>query len=429
MTTLKFKLYRRLIEALLSWIICINATAQNNTSYSSNTIPINGSFSIGLGLETLTNNNGFSNTAVGHRSLRFNTTGRNNIAIGSNALFNNVDGNGLVAIGDSALFNQNGGMGYNTAIGYKSLFSNTYGMANTAIGYGSLQSNTMGIANTANGVEALYYNTYGNGNTANGSSAIFYNTTGNFNTANGYLTLFSNTSGSNNTANGYVSLYWNTTGINNTSNGMGSLRFNSTGSNNTANGAFVLWKNTTGNNNTALGDSAGYHSLGSGNIYIGHKAGALETGNNKLYIGNNENKSILYGDISTGQVLLGKPDATGYAFKGNRTLNVMGGIIADSVRVALIGEWADYVFEKDYPLLSPEALAAFIKNNKHLPGIPTAKEVSAEGIQLAELSTKLLEKIEELTLYMLRQQEEINNARKEINALKDYIKKTDTGNK
>jgi hypothetical protein len=64
-----------------------------------------------------------------------------------------------------------------------------------------------------------------------------------------------------------------------------------------------------------------------------------------------------------------------------------------------------------------------------LPGIPTAQEVASEGIQMAQLSTKLLEKIEELTLYMLRQQEEINDARKEIESLKAYIKKNEVSNK
>jgi hypothetical protein len=191
----------------------------------------------------------------------------------------------------------------------------------------------------------------------------------------------------------------------------------------------ALWSNISGSNNIALGDSAGFSSLGSGNIFIGHKAGASETASNKLYIGNNFNKVILYGDISSGQVLLGKADATGYAFKGSRTLNVLGGILADSVRVALSGDWADYVFEADYPLLSPDALSTYIKSNKHLPGIPTAQEVASEGIQMAQLSTKLLEKIEELTLYMLRQQEEINDARKEIESLKAYIKKNEVSNK
>jgi hypothetical protein len=279
--------------------------------------------------------------------------------------------------------------GQNTSYNDNSL--NIGGTNSVGIGSGALNVNTGG-SNTAIGFQALRFNTTGSSNTANGRSALSSNTTGDNNTANGRSALFSNNTGNTNTANGRFALF-----------------FNTTGSNNTANGDRALQTNTTGFNNIAMGDSAGFASLGSGNIYIGHRSGALETGSNKLYIGNDDNKTILYGDINTGQVLLGKPDATGYSFKGTRTLNVLGGILADSVRVALSGLWADYVFNEDYQLLAPETLKAYIKNNKHLPGIPTQQQVKKEGVQLAEMNTKLLEKIEELTLYMLKQQEQINS--------------------
>ena len=54
-----------------------------------------------------------------------------------------------------------------------------------------------------------------------------------------------------------------------------------------------------------------------------------------MYIGNDLSKTIVYGDMATGQLLLGNPKPTGYVFKGNRILNVIGGIIADSMRVVL----------------------------------------------------------------------------------------------
>src|SRR5437762_9606131 len=100
----------------------------------------------------------------------------------------------------------------------------------------------------------------------------------------------------------------------------------------------------------ALGDCPVLKSLGSGNVFVGDRAGANETGNNKMYIGNDANKTLIYGDFSSGQVLMGKPDVAGYIFKGTRTLNVLGGILADSMRVALNGDWADGVFNKNYPL-------------------------------------------------------------------------------
>ena len=126
----------------------------------------------------------------------------------------------------------------------------------------------------------------------------------------------------------------------------------------------------------------------------------------------------MYGDFSTGQVLLGNPLPTGYTFKGTRTLNVLGGIIADSVRVALSATWADYVFKDDYKLLPLEELSRFIKTNKHLPNIPTAAEVEKNGIELGEMNAKLLEKIEELHLYILQQQKQMDEQNNSIEILK-----------
>ncbi|WP_346855976.1 LamG-like jellyroll fold domain-containing protein [uncultured Draconibacterium sp.] len=75
----------------------------------------------------------------------------------------------------------------------------------------------------------------------------------------------------------------------------------------------------------------------------------------------------------------------------------------------------DYVFDKDYNLKSLEELESFIKENKHLPEIPSAKEVDTYGVDLGKMNMLLLKKIEELTLYILEQQ-------KEIEALKETTK-------
>src|SRR5690606_6188776 len=120
----------------------------------------------------------------------------------------------------------------------------------------------------------------------------------------------------------------------------------------------------------------------------------------KLYLANNSDKTILYGDFSTGQILLGNPQPNGYAFIGTRTLNVIGGIITDSIRVALMNDWADYVFDDNYKLKPVKELENFVKKNKHLPNLPPANEVAEKGINVAEMNLKLLEKIEELHLYI-----------------------------
>ncbi len=147
------------------------------------------------------NISGRNNTAIGYTALQSNITGQSNVAIGFRALLNCTNRNFLVAIGDSALYNNGNDAIYdyeaagNTAVGSKSLFSNTKGYENTADGYNALYSSTTGYANTANGYQALYSNTSGTWNTANGHTALYSNTTGYGNTANGRSALTTNTTG------------------------------------------------------------------------------------------------------------------------------------------------------------------------------------------------------------------------------------------
>ena len=97
-------------------------------------------------------------------------------------------------------------------------------------------------------------------------------------------------------------------------------------------------------------------------------------------------------------------------------LSVNGNIRAKEIKVET-ANWPDYVFEENYPLISLENLEAHIKEKGHLPGIPTAEEVEADGMALAEMNRKLLEKVEELTLYILEQQREINQLKEKTKNL------------
>ncbi|MFH6986065.1 hypothetical protein [Marinoscillum luteum] len=87
---------------------------------------------------------------------------------------------------------------------------------------------------------------------------------------------------------------------------------------------------------------------------------------------------------------------------------VDGKAIMEEVKVEMSGSWPDYVFDPDYTLPTLEETSAYVKANQHLPGMPSAKEVAANGISLGEMNAKLLEKIEELTLHTIRQQEMID---------------------
>ncbi|MEO9514042.1 MAG: hypothetical protein ABJN84_14830 [Flavobacteriaceae bacterium] len=87
-------------------------------------------------------------------------------------------------------------------------------------------------------------------------------------------------------------------------------------------------------------------------------------------------------------------------------LAVNGDIHTKEVKVDLIG-WPDFVFEKEYNLPSLQEVEIHIAENGHLRDIPSAKEVEENGIKLGEMNSKLLQKIEELMLYTIQQQKEI----------------------
>jgi sporulation protein YlmC with PRC-barrel domain len=101
------------------------------------------------------------------------------------------------------------------------------------------------------------------------------------------------------------------------------------------------------------------------------------------------------------------PSTTGGTYK----LYVDGGIASREVKV-MLGNFPDYVFSDDFSLMSLKELEEFIKINKHLPEIPSAKEVEdKQGFEVGDMQLKLLKKIEELTLYIIQQQKEIDGLR------------------
>jgi hypothetical protein len=122
---------------------------------------------------------------------------------------------------------------------------------------------------------------------------------------------------------------------------------------------------------------------------------------NEIMARNNGAASSLYLNRDGGNIYIG----TG---SGSEKLNVCGGIQAEEVRVS--SGWCDYVFEKDYDLMSLEELEFFVQEKKHLPNIPPASEIQANGLPLADATTRMMEKVEELTLYVLQ----LNHRLKEV---------------
>jgi hypothetical protein len=154
------------------------------------------------------------------------------------------------------------------------------------------------------------------------------------------------------------------------------------------------------------GNTSNYLSLGQGS------GGAVidPIGTGVLYLGYDQVTNVILG-YGGGNVGIGtnSPDAK---------LAVGGQVHAQEVKVSITVPGPDYVFEKDYPLASLEDIETYIDQNKHLPDVPSAKEMEKNGVQLGEMNMLLLKKIEELTLYVIELKKENEEQNKQIKELK-----------
>lgn len=304
------------------------------------------------------------------------------------------------------------------------------GANNVFIGTVTGAANTSGANNTFMGWAAAPNCTTGEYNVMLGRSAGTAVTTSFYNTFVGGLTGLKTTSGSSNTFIGFGAGNENVTGGNNTVTGWG------------AGATFNAWGNTIygtqagslslGDGNVFIGQKAGYQA-GSSNVMIGANAGYNETGNSKLYIDMVSDANLpaastplIWGDFASdllkfnGKVGVGAvgtfPTNPLYA---TYKLFVTGGILTDEVRVAASasGTWADYVFADDYDLKPLAEVEAFIVKNKHLPNVPSAAQVKEDGINLADMARIQQEKIEELMLYVIDQNKQIQELKQQVNAL------------
>lgn len=98
-------------------------------------------------------------------------------------------------------------------------------------------------------------------------------------------------------------------------------------------------------------------------------------------------------------------------------LSVNGQIRATEVKVQANIDVPDYVFDPSYELRTLKETKAYITENKHLPGIPSAAEIGLEGINLGDMDMRLLKKIEELTLYQIELLEELEKMKKRLECL------------
>ena len=143
------------------------------------------------------------------------------------------------------------------------------------------------------------------------------------------------------------------------------------------------------------------------NFWRPFAAGNPNPGNNFLFlsdatgnVGINTNNTKAKLTVN-GNVMIGDPATLN--LPAGYKLYVETGILTEKVKVAVknTANWSDYVFAKDYQLKKLEEVEKYIAANKHLPNVPSADEVVKEGIDLGKMDAKLLEKIEELTLYII----------------------------
>lgn len=141
----------------------------------------------------------------------------------------------------------------------------------------------------------------------------------------------------------------------------------------------------------------------------------------ELYVGTltdpEKGASIAIKALANGNVGIGTPNP-------QDKLTVAGNIGAREIKVST-NAGADFVFEPTYKLTDLTELEKFVKTNKHLPEIPTAKQMVENGVNLGELNIKLLQKVEELTLYLIEKDKKNDALIKRVEALENQKGKTD----
>lgn len=147
-------------------------------------------------------------------------------------------------------------------------------------------------------------------------------------------------------------------------------------------------------------------------------------GNNFLFVANTGRVGINTDNPTAqltvnGNMVVGDPSLVCIP-NTNYKLFVQTGILTEKVRVAVncSANWSDYVFEPDYKLMNLKELEHYVTENKHLPNIPSADEVVEEGMDVGEMTSKLLGKIEELSLYIIEQNKKIEALQVQVDGLK-----------
>ena len=174
------------------------------------------------------------------------------------------------------------------------------------------------------------------------------------------------------------------------------------------------------------GTDAGLTANNNGFLMMGSAAGInLVLDNNEIQARNVVAGADLFIQNDGGNVILcgaeqggvGIGVTSGASIPAGYLLAVDGKVLTEEVRVELSGDWPDYVFENNYQLTPFDKLRTYIAENKHLPNIPAAAEVAKNGFELGDMQKKMVEKIEELTLYVLQLEAEMKAMKKKLDEM------------
>ncbi|MBO0933116.1 hypothetical protein [Fibrella aquatilis] len=336
------------------------------------------------------------------------------------------------------------------------------GQFNTVVGAGNAGAalNSSSLNNTFVGYDAGSGVISGTANTFVGTSAGQSTSAGSNNTFVGTASGYNSLSTSANTFVGNQSGF-NTLSSGNTFIGSCAGRANTAGLNNVFVGACAGGGNQTGNNNTIVGNGAGPASFNSDdNVYFGYNTGRNDRGRGNTFLGTGA-------DILAGDMPLYNATAIGYGARvavnnalvlgnganvgvgtsaptarlhvvGNElgqsglrletltnqshavaatdkflTVNAQGEVVLGRPRLQIDSptQWADRVFTAGYRLRSLSETEQFIHRNGHLPDVPSAETVAKEGVDLVKMNALLLQKIEELTLHVIRLEKRLKRPR------------------
>ncbi len=159
-----------------------------------------------------------------------------------------------------------------------------------------------------------------------------------------------------------------------------------------------------------------------GELVLGPTSGAnIAMDGNEIQARSNGAGSALFLQSDAGDVLM-VPNENGQVGIGVGTsaampsndylLAVDGKIISEEIRVEISGSWPDYVFQDEYALTPLDVLEKQIDEQGHLPGIPSAEQIEEDGVLLGDMQRLMMEKIEELTLYVIELKKEIEQLKK-----------------